>query len=157
MKICTDGRIWGQTDKSAGSHLGILSDNSGYSPEHYQANKGHFAMVNKLYHQANRTRRLLRRRESDRILKVDVLTFYSVNGTHQCVKCGIADVDVLNIDHINGGGRKHREEISGNALGQNLYRWLKRNDYPNGYQTLCANCNLKKAIEAKRNGRSKLE
>ena len=31
MKICKDGRIWGQNNKEAGDHLGILTGSKGYT------------------------------------------------------------------------------------------------------------------------------
>ena len=49
-------------------------------------------------------------------------------------------MEFLQIDHIDGGGTKHRREI---GVGM-LYKWLRRNNYPAGFQTLCANCNFAK-------------
>lgn len=77
-------------------------------------------------------------------VKSEVLTHYSKNGQAECTNCGITDVDVLTIDHINEAGYSHRK-IAG--LGINFYRWLKKNNYPEGYQTLCFNCNIKKHIQ----------
>lgn len=45
--------------------------------------------------------------------------------------------------HVNGGGKQHRLEV---GFGQVFYRWLKKNDYPEGYQVLCHNCNLAKGF-----------
>lgn len=52
----------------------------------------------------------------------------------------------LTIDHINGLGREHREELYGSnkAAGRIFYLWLIRNDFPDGYQTLCMRCNVSK-------------
>lgn len=44
----------------------------------------------------------------------------------------------LTIDHINGGGNKHRKEVVG---GQTFYRWLIRNNFPPEFRTLCYICN----------------
>ena len=58
-----------------------------------------------------------------------------------CQHCGENVIELLTIDHINGGGNKHRK-----SLGQtNFYSWLKRNNYPIGFQILCYNCNCVKA------------
>lgn len=63
-----------------------------------------------------------------------------------CADCGEKDVDLLQIDHKDGGGNEHRRQI-----GQgNLYRWLIAQNFPEGFQTLCANCNWKKRIQDKR-------
>lgn len=73
-------------------------------------------------------------------LKTEVLTHYG-NGKLACAKCGISDIDVLSIDHINGNGRSHVKSIR-----KTLYRWLKDNNFPDGFQTLCMNCNWKKRV-----------
>jgi len=83
--------------------------------------------------------------------KLLVLSKYGVHGRAQCVQCGITDIDVLTIDHMNGGGRKHRESVCAYSSTSALYRWFIRNKFPIGFQTLCANCNLKKEIELRRN------
>jgi hypothetical protein len=54
-----------------------------------------------------------------------------------CACCGTADRPT--IDHVNGDGREHREEI-----GRKIYRWLVENDFPSGFQTLCRPCNISK-------------
>ena len=82
-------------------------------------------------------------------LKMGVLGHYSHN-TFMCAHCDHGDLDVLTIDHINGGGRQHVLQLRRD--GTFLYRWLKNNNYPDGFQVLCANCNLKKHKEGIRNG-----
>lgn len=74
--------------------------------------------------------------------KYEVLSHYS-EGIPKCNNCGITDMDVLCIDHINGGGKKHRKEV---GYGLTFYRWLFHNEYPSGFQVLCFNCNMKKRI-----------
>lgn len=68
-------------------------------------------------------------------VRVKVLGYYS-NNTFHCAECGYDDVRALSIDHINGGGNKHRKEI---GTGD-LYSWLKRNNFPEGFRVLCMNC-----------------
>ena len=58
-----------------------------------------------------------------------------------CVCCGLNDSRFLSIDHVNGGGRKHRKEI-----GRHIYVWLVKNKFPVGFQVLCHNCNQAKGI-----------
>lgn len=61
---------------------------------------------------------------------------YEKYGGYTCKCCGETEKAFLTIDHINGGGSKHRKEV-----GQsNIYRWLKQNNYPEGFQVLCMNC-----------------
>jgi hypothetical protein len=78
-------------------------------------------------------------------VRIEILTHYG-NGIAKCAMCGIEDMRVLTIDHINGGGKKHRESINKKA-GHDFYKWLKDNAYPDGYQVLCANCQWIKRIE----------
>ena len=54
-----------------------------------------------------------------------------------CACCKEAHLEFLAIDHINGGGNQHRREN-----GENLYRWLRKNGFPEGYRVLCHNCNM---------------
>jgi hypothetical protein len=79
-----------------------------------------------------------RRLEHGKVLwlldKLNALCIYS----HGSMKCEICEEDrlgCLSIDHIDGGGRKHREEIKGH-----IYRWLKENEFPIGFRVLCMNC-----------------
>ena len=59
----------------------------------------------------------------------------------KCVCCGEDIEEFLTIDHINGGGEKHRKRI-----GRKINRWLVKNNFPEGFQTLCFNCNWGKHI-----------
>jgi len=63
----------------------------------------------------------------------------------KCVCCGETIRQFLTIDHKNGGGTKHREEMFGGAT-TGLYRWLKKHNYPPEYQVLCFNCNCAKGF-----------
>lgn len=64
-----------------------------------------------------------------------------------CRCCNETTYEFLSIDHINGGGYKHRKEI-GN-FGRNFYKWLIKNNFPKGFQVLCHNCNLAKGFYGK--------
>lgn len=73
-------------------------------------------------------------------IKMEVLNYYS-NGSISCNCCDEKELEFLSIDHIDGGGKKLRN-IQG--VGTNLYKWLKRNEFPKGFQVLCMNCNFAK-------------
>jgi hypothetical protein len=90
-------------------------------------------------HAANRDRDLARYRSDRRRIKLEVLRYYG----GACACCGEAEIAFLSIDHINGGGSDHRRQITGSRrAGDSMYRWLRRNGYPQGdYQVLCFNCN----------------
>lgn len=57
-----------------------------------------------------------------------------------CKCCGELTFELLTIDHINNDGEEHRRQI-GQAQ---LYPWLVKNSFPEGFQTLCHNCNFGK-------------
>lgn len=68
-------------------------------------------------------------------LRLDAIEAYG--GACQC--CGENQWEFLTIDHLNGGGRKHRKRFGGGWL---FYRWLKNEGYPKDeFRLLCYNCN----------------
>lgn len=75
---------------------------------------------------------------------------FNAYGGYSCSCCGIKEQCFLTLDHVNGGGNHHREQIApnhkrwGGGGGDKLYRWLKREGYPTGFQVLCFNCNFAK-------------
>jgi len=77
-------------------------------------------------------------------LKKLVLTHYG-KGKLKCSICSEKRVDCLSIDHINGNGTRQRKEIGGS--GYHIYRWLEKNDFPEGYRTLCMNCQFIEGIK----------
>lgn len=69
-----------------------------------------------------------------RQLKINVINHYG----GICACCGETEIEFLTIDHIGGGGTKHREELGG-SLG--VYRQIVKQNYPTKYRVLCMNCN----------------
>lgn len=92
-------------------------------------------MRNKIKGQANN-------RRYQQKLRKDVIERYG----GRCICCGEVELVFLAIDHINGGGSKHRREVAG--FGSQFYRWLRDNDFPEGFQVLCHNCNFAKRMGA---------
>ena len=76
--------------------------------------------------------------------KEAVYNHYS-NGTNRCAVCGESRIACLSIDHIRGGGTKHKSTLRLSG-GDTFYRWLIRNNYPKGYQILCMNCQFVKRV-----------
>ena len=63
---------------------------------------------------------------------------------HYGKKCNCCEEDkktFLTIDHIDGGGTRHRKKLK-----EKIYTWLFRDNFPAGFQTLCFNCNWSKHI-----------
>lgn len=69
-------------------------------------------------------------------LRAKALEYYG--GICNC--CRESEPVFLAIDHLDGSGGSHRKLIS-----NHIFRWLKNNDYPTGFQILCHNCNWAKA------------
>jgi len=86
-----------------------------------------------------------------------ILTHYGGNPP-KCACCGESHYEFLTIDHICGGGIKHRLQISGltkddvKGLSVELLRgkgydprkftkWIIENNFPEGFRILCYNCN----------------
>lgn len=62
----------------------------------------------------------------------------------ECACCGEDHREFLCIDHIEGGGNKHRAEVGG--TGSVFYAWLRRNGWPEGFRVLCHNCNQARGL-----------
>ncbi|MET8475435.1 hypothetical protein ABZY90_19535 [Streptomyces sp. NPDC006422] len=80
-------------------------------------------------------------REARRRVRREALQAYGGENP-QCVCCGEATYVFLALDHINGGGGVHRKETGGGGF----YTWLRRHNYPPGFQVLCHNCNFGRQI-----------
>ena len=117
-------------------------------PEGYQVLCSNCNMMkeirrHKLYHSKNPT--AIKSRYYKKRSKKQVLEHYS-NGELKCVCCGFAEIDGLSIDHIEGRKKwKHGKD----DRSDELYSWIKRNNFPKGFQTLCMNCNHAKGDSSK--------
>ena len=96
---------------------------------------------NKAWHKKNREHVRAYRRNRGFELKEAVYTLYG----KRCARCGIADIRVLQIDHVFGGGSKEKRAIGHNQ--HSFYSLILK--HPERYQLLCANCNWIKRIEEK--------
>jgi hypothetical protein len=96
-------------------------------------------------------------RRAYKAIRLEALQHYSGKDIPDCRCCGESMIEFLHFDHIKGDGASHRLEIGmrqGGAgreqkhkvnIGANgLPYWLKKNGWPEGFQVLCANCNLGK-------------
>lgn len=62
-----------------------------------------------------------------------------------CKCCGESRPQFLSMDHIHGGGNKHRRE-SRLTNSTDLFLWIVRHGFPSTFQVLCHNCNLAKGF-----------
>lgn len=86
-------------------------------------------------------KKLAQGRAQNRKLKAEVMLAY---GGQVCNCCGETTFEFLSIDHVNNDGAQHRRELG--HSGRTLYGWLKKNQYPPGFQVLCFNCNMAKGL-----------
>ena len=85
------------------------------------------------------------RKASRRIRLNNKLMTYDAYGGRKCCWCGEDDISTLCIDHIDNNGSKHIDNKGHRIGGNRMYNWLKKNNYPDGFQVLCMNCNTAKA------------
>lgn len=84
-------------------------------------------------------------RQSTRRYRARLRTAVFDHYGHACACCG--STKRLTMDHVNGDGREHREELFGSNRGGNtfnFYHWLITSGFPDGFQTLCMPCNQSK-------------
>jgi hypothetical protein len=81
-------------------------------------------------------------------IKTKVLTHYGPQEKLQCSwdGCEIVDIDMLVLDHVDDNGAQERRGAPNSGKGHELYRKLRNENYPPGYQTLCCNHNHKKEL-----------
>lgn len=102
--------------------------------------------LNAEYRERNRTKLREGAAERRAKLKTEALERYG----KCCKRCGFSEPRALQIDHIENNGSKERRDLGGqNFSGWRFYEVLKKRGWPDGYQTLCANCNLIKHCEEK--------
>ena len=116
-----------------------------YQARYYRDNRERIIIQRKEWYKKNLSLCSARHNEYNHSFRLKVLTHYG-NGQLKCVQCGFSDERALSIDHINGGGNQHRKQ-SGCGTGIRLYFWLRKEGYPEGYQTLCMNCQFMKKVD----------
>ncbi|WP_333743836.1 hypothetical protein [Streptomyces ardesiacus] len=81
------------------------------------------------------------RRGARQKVRIEALQAYG-GEEPRCVCCNEGTLLFLSLDHVDGGGRKHRQETGGGGF----YSWLRRHNYPAGFRILCHNCNLGRQV-----------
>lgn len=98
------------------------------------------------YYKKNSTRLKDKQRDYYKKLRLLALQAYSAEMPF-CACCGEKEIKFLALDHIEGGGTKHRLAL--NLRGSRMTIWLMQQGYPSGYQVLCHNCNMAKGFYGK--------
>lgn len=95
------------------------------------------------WQKANPRRKLEKDARRRQRLKKEVFDHYG----RKCSCCGEPCIQFLTIDHIEGGGTKHRKVVGRSSA--DFHNWLIKNGFPTGFQVLCFNCNCAKGIYGK--------
>ena len=72
-------------------------------------------------------------------VKRKIFIHYSGNPP-KCQCCGETTFEFLSLDHLHNNGAEHRRTYE----GAKILWWIIRNNYPEGFQVLCRNCNWAK-------------
>lgn len=133
MKVCTKckkekelSEFCKNKSKLDGLSTECRSCRKTYMQTYYNKNK-------KVILDQNKTRGRERHYEAKKLC----IEHYS-NGTNSCECCGETIPEFLTINHINGGGNKDRAQAKG---ARTFYEYLVKNNYPDGLNVLCYNCN----------------
>lgn len=128
--------------------------------ERYLLNKESYDRTKKAYDERTKDYFLKWKRQYRLKLKEEVLRYYGKEKL-QCEGLENKDCEFhcneqyfgveyllmfLSADHIKGGGFKQRKELKIGA-GYHFYAWLRKNNYPEGYQVLCMNCQFIKRVK----------
>ena len=114
-----------------------------YQHRFYQEHKDHINEVRRQLKQRNPERYARIRRQAFKRGRNQLRRNLIEKLGSKCIRCGIDDWRVLQIDHINGDGHKERKKCQSYTI------WLRALKEDTGkYQLLCANCNVIKAREA---------
>ena len=118
-----------------------------YLKEWYKMNRTKVIQQQKEYLKANpKAKQRKNDLDRERALRAK-RTIYGVLGGAKCVHCGYdKDIRALQLDHINGGGRKDRNDNRSTTKILRIHR-DNLDSLKDKYQILCANCNFIKKYE----------
>jgi len=88
------------------------------------------------YYARNRDKVVEKTRRWRADLRREVLEAYG--GACSC--CGEDHPEFLALNHIEGGGRKHRHAVGGTAM--QVYKFVRDKGFPPEFDLLCHNCNV---------------
>jgi len=109
--------------------------------EYYLKNKERLNEYQREYNDNNKLKLKQQNLDNIQSKRKQVIRHYT-NGTMKCQCCGEPEYLFLTVDHIDNNGANHRRKI---GKGYTIYFWLIKNDFPEGFQILCMNCNWGKA------------
>jgi len=117
--------------------------------------RDYWKITSKRYRNKHKFRRRISCTKSQEKIRQRILSHYS-GGLICCNTCKFNNPLALALDHIDNNGSKHKK-IIGHRGGYSYYNWFIKNNFPEGYQVLCFNCNqIKEWINRKRDIRNEV-
>jgi len=116
-----------------------------YSKKYHAEHREQMIAHHRIYYEEHREEVKQDVRERTRKLRLRVIKHYS-EGKMCCGICEEERLPCLSIDHIDGRGAEHRRQ-PGVGKGTGFYLWIVRNNFPEGFQILCMNCQFIKRYE----------
>lgn len=114
-----------------------------YRMENYWKNPEKQRAEHRVWYRKNKEKVDAYSKKSREINKLKVIMHYG-KGKPECACCHEKEITFLTLDHIGGGGNKHRKRLGNNGNGSAFYQWLISNNYPKDppLRVLCHNCNF---------------
>lgn len=104
----------------------------------YYNNRETYIEYSKNYYKTNKDEVNAKRAKKRAELRSIIFSHYG----EKCACCGELTPEFFTIDHINNNGAFERNVLK--MKGVKFYNWIIKNHFPDGYQTLCYNCNSAK-------------
>ena len=128
---------------SAGIHQVLMFSKKIYAQKYYQKNKKKLDKINKKYNKNHKKQINNTIRKRWAIIRQKILEEV---GNSKCKKCGVEDIRVLQLDHINGNGNILAKQITSGSM-RHYYYYNNLELAKKELQVLCANCHMIKTIE----------
>lgn len=93
------------------------------------------------WHSENKELHAKQMQDRKLVLKLEAMEHYG----KVCACCQEPREKFLELDHINNDGAEHRQKVGRWRVGVNMFRLLKKLEWPLGFQFLCSNCNMAKS------------
>src|SRR5258708_2811635 len=112
------------------------ADRVAYMAKYFKDNREKFRQYGKKWYDKDPKHANELREARKQVVRNAVIAAYG----NKCACCSETIKEFLSVDHVNGGGGKHRKEIGGTEA---FYYWLRRHGFPQDeFRLLCMNCNF---------------
>jgi hypothetical protein len=111
-------------------------DRSSYLKRYYRDHKSERDAYHRIWRLKNREKYNKMQCDYRKTLRERIIAIYG----SKCTCCGESIYEFLSIDHIGGGGNKHRKQSALSSTGYYL-SIMKEGYSPDKYRLLCFNCN----------------